>query len=94
MEAGGPIGPPTPEKRAFLPAIRPAESEKIYLMTFDELGLDPRILEAVTASGYTTPTPIQEQGIPAVLGGKDVTGIAQTGTGKTAAFVLPMILKL
>ena len=63
-------------------------------MTFDELGLDPRILDAVKAAGYTTPTPIQEQGIPAVLGGRDVTGIAQTGTGKTAAFVLPMIHKL
>ncbi len=63
-------------------------------MTFDELSLDPRILDAVKASGYTTPTPIQEQGIPAVLGGRDVTGIAQTGTGKTAAFVLPMIHKL
>jgi superfamily II DNA/RNA helicase len=63
-------------------------------MTFDELSLDPRILEAVKASGYTTPTPIQAQGIPAVLGGRDVTGIAQTGTGKTAAFVLPMIHKL
>jgi superfamily II DNA/RNA helicase len=64
------------------------------LMTFDELSLDPRILTAVKAAGYTTPTPIQQQGIPAVLGGRDVTGIAQTGTGKTAAFVLPMIHKL
>ncbi len=63
-------------------------------MTFDELSLDPRILAAVKGAGYTTPTPIQEQGIPAVLGGRDVTGIAQTGTGKTAAFVLPMIHKL
>ena len=63
-------------------------------MTFDELSLDPRILAAVKAAGYTTPTPIQEQGIPAVLGGRDITGIAQTGTGKTAAFVLPMIHKL
>ncbi|MDP3740104.1 MAG: DEAD/DEAH box helicase [Hyphomonadaceae bacterium] len=63
-------------------------------MTFDELSLDPRILAAVKGAGYTTPTPIQEQGIPAVLGGRDITGIAQTGTGKTAAFVLPMIHKL
>jgi superfamily II DNA/RNA helicase len=63
-------------------------------MTFDELSLDPRILEAVKAAGYMTPTPIQAQGIPAVLGGRDITGIAQTGTGKTAAFVLPMIHKL
>jgi superfamily II DNA/RNA helicase len=63
-------------------------------MTFDDLNLDPRILSAVTAAGYATPTPIQEQAIPAVLGGRDVTGIAQTGTGKTAAFVLPMVHKL
>ena len=63
-------------------------------MTFDELSLDPRILAAVKGAGYTTPTPIQEQGIPAVLGGRDITGIAQTGTGKTAAFVLPMIHRL
>jgi superfamily II DNA/RNA helicase len=67
---------------------------KTPLMTFDELSLDPKVLAAVTAAGYTTPTPIQGQAIPAVLGGRDVTGIAQTGTGKTAAFVLPMIHKL
>ena len=63
-------------------------------MKFDELGLDPRILEAVTSAGYSEPTPIQQNAIPAVIDGKDVTGIAQTGTGKTAAFVLPMIHKL
>ncbi len=75
-------------------AARPIEQVEDTLMTFDELSLDPRILAAVSAAGYITPTPIQEQGIPAVLGGRDVTGIAQTGTGKTAAFVLPMIHKL
>ena len=63
-------------------------------MIFDELGLDPRILEAVKSSGYTEPTPIQAQAIPAVISGRDVTGIAHTGTGKTAAFVLPMLHKL
>ncbi len=94
MEHEGPIGPPDPEKRAFPLVARPIEPQKTNLMTFDELSLDPRILAAVTAAGYTTPTPIQEQGIPAVLGGRDITGIAQTGTGKTAAFVLPMIHKL
>ena len=73
---------------------RPFEPQKTNLMTFDELSLDPRILAAVKGAGYTTPTPIQEQGIPAVLAGRDITGIAQTGTGKTAAFVLPMIHKL
>ena len=63
-------------------------------MTFDELGLDARILDAVKTAGYSTLTPIQEKAIPTVIDGRDVTGIAQTGTGKTAAFVLPMIHKL
>jgi superfamily II DNA/RNA helicase len=58
---------------------------------FDDLGLSPETLRAVHESGYTTPTPIQAQAIPEVLKGRDVLGIAQTGTGKTAAFVLPMI---
>src|SRR5512137_989762 len=60
-------------------------------MSFSHLGLSDKVLAAVAASGYTTPTPIQEQAIPYVLMGRDVLGIAQTGTGKTAAFVLPMI---
>ncbi len=63
-------------------------------MTFDDLDLDPRVLSAVKETGYTEPTPIQAQAIPAIIQGRDVTGIAQTGTGKTAAFVLPMIHKL
>ncbi len=63
-------------------------------MTFNELGLSEKVLQAVKASGYTTPTPIQEQGIPYVLTGRDVLGIAQTGTGKTAAFTLPMLSRL
>lgn len=63
-------------------------------MTFDELALDPRVLEAVIATGYTQPTPIQEQAIPPALEGRDVLGIAQTGTGKTASFSLPMITRL
>ena len=58
---------------------------------FDALGLSPQVLKAVAESGYTTPTPIQAQGIPHVLQRKDVIGIAQTGTGKTASFTLPMI---
>ncbi|MEZ5954414.1 MAG: DEAD/DEAH box helicase [Hyphomonas sp.] len=62
--------------------------------TFADLGLAPDILKAVTEAGYTTPTPIQLEAIPHVIGGGDVTGIAQTGTGKTAAFVLPMIHRL
>ncbi|MEL7481537.1 MAG: DEAD/DEAH box helicase [Pseudomonadota bacterium] len=62
--------------------------------TFEDLGLGPKVLQAVADAGYTHPTPIQEQAIPHVLVGGDVTGIAQTGTGKTAAFVLPMIHRL
>ncbi len=60
-------------------------------MSFSDLGLSPETLRAVEDSGYTTPTPIQEQAIPWVLMGRDVLGIAQTGTGKTASFTLPMI---
>lgn len=63
-------------------------------MSFDELGLSDKVLQAVTASGYTQPTPIQEQAIPHILGRRDVLGIAQTGTGKTAAFTLPMLTML
>ena len=62
--------------------------------TFADLGLGPDILKAVTEAGYSIPTPIQAQAIPHVIAGGDVTGIAQTGTGKTAAFVLPMIHRL
>ena len=62
--------------------------------SFAELGLAPDLLRAVTESGYTTPTPIQAQAIPIVLAGKDVMGGAQTGTGKTAAFALPILQKL
>ncbi len=59
--------------------------------TFTDLGLSPEIIRAVTDSGYIHPTPIQEQAIPIVLMGRDVLGCAQTGTGKTASFVLPML---
>ncbi len=60
-------------------------------MTFEELGLSPEVLRAVAEAGYETPTPIQEKAIPYVLMGRDVMGVAQTGTGKTASFTLPMI---
>ena len=63
-------------------------------LTFSSLGLSPKVLSAVTDAGYTRPTPIQAGAIPHALEGKDVLGIAQTGTGKTAAFVLPMITRL
>ncbi|HEX4181650.1 MAG TPA: DEAD/DEAH box helicase [Caulobacteraceae bacterium] len=61
---------------------------------FSELGLSPETLQAVADTGYTTATPIQAQAIPVALTGRDVLGIAQTGTGKTAAFTLPMIDRL
>ncbi len=63
-------------------------------MSFSHLGLSERVLAAVAATGYKAPTPIQEQAIPHVLARRDVLGIAQTGTGKTAAFVLPMLTML
>ena len=64
------------------------------MTTFSDLELDPRVLKAVSEAGYTTPTPIQIQAIPHALQGRDVLGIAQTGTGKTASFVLPMLTTL
>jgi superfamily II DNA/RNA helicase len=63
-------------------------------MSFTQLGLSEKVLAAVQAAGYTTPTPIQQQAIPHVLARRDVLGIAQTGTGKTAAFTLPMLTML
>src|SRR6187431_1799859 len=60
-------------------------------MTFADLGLSDQLLRAVEESGYSEPTPIQRGAVPSVLMGRDLIGIAQTGTGKTAAFVLPMI---
>src|SRR3984957_2699158 len=63
-------------------------------MDFSELGLSPELLRAVADAGYTTPTPIQQQAIPYVTAGRDVLGCAQTATGKTAGFALPMIDKL
>jgi superfamily II DNA/RNA helicase len=63
-------------------------------MSFSHLGLSEKVLAAVAAAGYKTPTPIQDQAIPHVLARRDVLGIAQTGTGKTAAFTLPMLTLL
>jgi superfamily II DNA/RNA helicase len=72
------------------PSIVTQATSKVY-MQFSDLELDPKVLKAVEESGYTDPTPIQAQAIPEALKGRDVLGIAQTGTGKTAGFVLPMI---
>ncbi|HZJ13422.1 MAG TPA: DEAD/DEAH box helicase, partial [Chthoniobacteraceae bacterium] len=63
-------------------------------MPFRALGLEARILKAIQESGYTEPTPIQAAAIPLILEGHDLIGIAQTGTGKTAAFTLPMLQML
>ena len=71
----------------------PTEQAKAAL-TFDQFGLSADILRAVSESGYTTPTPIQAEAIPVVLAGRDVMGAAQTGTGKTASFSLPIIQRL
>jgi ATP-dependent RNA helicase RhlE len=64
------------------------------LPSFTELGLLPELLRAVAEQGYTEPTPIQAQAIPLVLQGRDVMGGAQTGTGKTAGFTLPLLQRL
>ena len=61
---------------------------------FDDLGLSPAVLAAVRDAGYTHPTPIQREAIPLALSGRDLMGLANTGTGKTAAFTLPIIDRL
>ncbi|MBI2333005.1 MAG: DEAD/DEAH box helicase [Chloroflexi bacterium] len=63
-------------------------------MNFKQFNLDPRLTQGITKAGYDTPTPIQEAAIPAALRGRDIIGTAQTGTGKTAAFVLPILNRL
>lgn len=64
------------------------------MTSFSELGIAPRLLDAIEQLGFTTPTPIQLQSIPAAIDGKDVVGVAQTGTGKTLAFGIPMLQRL
>ena len=64
------------------------------MIKFTDLNLDAKVLKAIAEAGYDTPTPIQAGAIPPALEGKDVLGIAQTGTGKTASFTLPMITLL
>jgi ATP-dependent RNA helicase RhlE len=74
--------------------ISPPEEEAPPTKTFAELGLSPSVLQAVDAAGYTTPTPIQANAIPLILDGQDLIGASQTGTGKTAAFALPILSKM
>ena len=63
-------------------------------MNFTEFGFDPDLFEGIRALGFETATPIQEKAIPLILEGKDLIGTAQTGTGKTAAFLLPLIQRI
>ena len=63
-------------------------------MSFDSLGLSAELLRAISEQGYTQPTPIQTQAIPVILEGRDILAGAQTGTGKTAGFTLPMLQRL
>src|SRR5678816_3445144 len=74
--------------------IRDSSWTKFYPVPFSKLGLDPKVLQAVQDAGYTEPTPIQLAAIPHVVAGHDLIGVAQTGTGKTAAFTLPMLTRL
>jgi ATP-dependent RNA helicase RhlE len=76
---------------ATAPPAQDEDGETTVELGFDELGLRPDLLAAVRQAGYSTPTMIQQQAIPPALTGRDVLGCAQTGTGKTAAFVLPML---
>ncbi len=98
----GPVEPPPPSLSAEIennsvaegpsdPATIVVEPESVAVPGFAGLGLSPELLHAVAEAGYTTPTPIQAEGIPYVLKHRDIIGIAQTGTGKTASFTLPMI---
>ena len=63
-------------------------------MSFDQFNLSPALLEGLDAMGFTKPTPVQEQALPMILNGKDIIASAQTGTGKTAAFLLPILDKI
>ncbi|HKJ65903.1 MAG TPA: DEAD/DEAH box helicase, partial [Desulfopila sp.] len=63
-------------------------------MNFNDFSLQPHIVDVVRHCGFVKPTPIQEQSIPAILAGRDLLGLAQTGTGKTAAFLLPIADRL
>lgn len=82
------------ESNAQDPSATADDEVTLPSVRFDQLGLRPEILRAITEQGYETPTPIQAQAIPVVLAGRDLMGGAQTGTGKTAAFTLPLLQRL
>src|SRR6202035_1100520 len=85
----------TRDMRRCAPALRPSRlMESTSLNSFNEFGLAEPILRALAQENYVTPTPIQAQTIPSALSGRDLIGIAQTGTGKTAAFALPILHRL
>src|SRR5690606_27329111 len=84
---------PARERARTSPRAR-AHMKESVLTTFNDLGLSQPILDALAAENYTTPTPIQAQAIPELLKGRDLLGVAQTGTGKTAAFALPILQTL
>ncbi len=89
------LTPNTPDRQSAVPGIVLWRPRKAKILTqFSDLGLSPQLLSVLATAGYETPTPIQEKAIPIVLEGRDVIGLAQTGTGKTAAFGLPMIQNL
>src|SRR5260221_681342 len=67
---------------------------KEKIPTLSDFTLAPQLLSNITYKGYTEPTPIQDQSIPAIIAGRDVIGIANTGTGKTAAFLIPLVNKI
>lgn len=76
---------------AFIHYLHPIFKSNI--LKFTEFGFDQRLMEGIDASGYEDATPVQEQVIPLVMAGKDVIASAQTGTGKTAAFLLPLLIR-
>ena len=77
-----------------LPCIWSGASGALNLMLFNELGLSPELLRAIDKKGYRQTTPIQQQAIPVILDGQDILACAQTGTGKTAGFTLPILQRL
>ncbi len=88
--AGAPM-PASPPSPSLAAAAEPAPAPEESATTFADLNLSPEVLRAIEEMGYRTPTPIQKQAIPWVLMGRDLLGCAQTGTGKTAGFALPML---